>query len=72
MMFGQGGGSGGRGTGSRRGQVGGAGRMGGTRAGAGPGGYCVCPACGHRVVHQVGQPCFRVNCPKCGTRMARE
>ena len=63
---GQGGGrSGGRGQGR------GPGRMGGGQA-AGPGGYCVCPSCGHKVPHQVGQPCYDVKCPQCGTAMTRE
>ena len=67
-LFGRGQGrSGGRGTGQ-----GGRGRMGGNRPGAGPGGYCVCPNCGHRVPHQVGTPCYQVQCPKCGTTMIRE
>ncbi len=54
------------------GRGGGRGRMGGTKAGAGPGGFCVCPSCGHKVPHQAGVPCYQVNCPKCGTRMVRE
>jgi hypothetical protein len=65
------GGSGGRGGGAGRGQGSGPGRMGGSKA-AGPGGYCVCPQCGHREVHQVGQPCYEKACPKCGARMIRE
>jgi hypothetical protein len=48
-----------------------AGRMGGPEA-AGPGGYCVCPACGHKVPHQAGQPCSSIKCPKCGVTMVRE
>jgi len=67
-FFGRGGGFG-RGRGLGRG---GRGRMGGTKAGAGPGGFCVCPSCGHKVPHQAGVPCYQVNCPKCGTRMVRE
>ena len=63
----------GRGAGGGRGQGGGGrGRMGGTKPGAGPAGYCVCPNCGHKVPHQVGQPCYNMSCPKCGTKMARE
>jgi endogenous inhibitor of DNA gyrase (YacG/DUF329 family) len=46
--------------------------MGGNRPGAGPGGFCVCPSCGKKVIHQAGIPCYSVNCPKCGTRMVRE
>ncbi len=60
---------GGRGGGAGRGRGQGPGRMGGT--GAGPGGECVCPACGHREPHVVGQPCYRKRCPKCGTPMVR-
>jgi hypothetical protein len=59
----------------RRGQTGGAGQgrqQGGNRPGAGPGGYCVCPNCGHRVEHKVAKPCYQVKCPKCGTAMQRE
>ena len=66
MARGQRGGGGGRG---RRG--GGRGRMGGSKA-AGPAGYCVCPACGHRVKHTAGKPCFGQKCPKCDTQMVRE
>jgi hypothetical protein len=46
-------------------------RMGGSRAGAGPGGNCVCPNCGEKVPHKQGIPCFDLKCPKCGARMAR-
>ncbi len=59
----------GPGTGSGRGR--GAGRMGGNRPGAGPGGECVCPNCGHRLPHEAGIPCYNLSCPKCGTRMMR-
>lgn len=48
------------------------GRMSGTRAGAGPEGYCVCPDCGEKVPHKRGIPCINVSCPKCGTKMVRE
>lgn len=57
----------GRGGGNMRGR----GRMGGF-AGAGPGGFCVCPACGYREPHERGQPCMQKKCPKCGARMTRE
>ncbi len=40
--------------------------------GRGPGGFCVCPACGMRVPHQRGIPCSTVRCPNCGTLMMRE
>jgi len=61
----------GQGRGGGRGQGQGPGRMGGPKA-AGPDGQCVCPKCGHKVPHQVGQPCSGVKCPKCGTAMIRE
>ena len=61
----------GGGQGSGRGQGQGPGRMGGSKA-AGPGGSCVCPNCGHKVPHVVGQPCYQKQCPKCGTQMSRE
>jgi len=61
----------GQGRGGGRGQGQGPGRMGGPKA-AGPDGQCVCPKCGHKVPHQVGQPCSSVKCPKCGTAMIRE
>ncbi len=60
----------GRGMGRGRGQ--GRGRMGGNRPGAGPGGSCVCPACGAKVTHQASVPCYQINCPECGRPMARE
>jgi len=59
---------GGRGRGQR--QTKGRGRMGGPYA-AGPGGGCLCPACGHQATHIAGQPCNQRNCPKCGTKMTR-
>ena len=67
-LFGRGGG---RGGGAGRGGGRGPGRMGGPKA-AGPGGNCVCPNCGHKVPHRVGQPCYQMTCPKCGTKMTRE
>ena len=62
----------GAGTGRGMGRGGGMGRMGGNRPGAGPSGDCVCPGCGTRVPHQVGVPCYNLNCPKCGAKMIRE
>jgi hypothetical protein len=59
-----------RGNGTGPPQGGGRGRMGG-RSAAGPGGYCVCPKCGHQVPHVAGQPCNQKACPKCGTTMTR-
>jgi len=44
--------------------------QGGGRA-LGPGGECVCPACGTRIPHQRGIPCNKTKCPKCGAVMAR-
>lgn len=35
-------------------------------------GYCVCPKCETRVVHQPGVPCIDMRCPKCGAKMLRE
>ena len=61
----------GRGKGKGRGRGQGPGRMGGPKA-AGPEGKCVCPECGHKVSHVVGQPCNEKKCPKCGTMMTRE
>jgi hypothetical protein len=72
MGEGRGGGRGqGAGRGGGRGQGRGPGRMGGPKA-AGPGGKCICPSCGHRVPHQVGQPCYERKCPRCGATMTRE
>lgn len=63
--LGMGGGQG-RGRGGR-----GRGRMGGPLS-AGPGGFCVCPQCGHKEPHKIGTPCVQQKCPQCGTAMARE
>ena len=59
----------GPGTGRGMGRGGGRGRMGGR--GLGVGGECTCPNCGHRVTHQRGTPCYQLQCPKCGSPMAR-
>lgn len=56
-------GGGGFGRGGYRGLGGGFGR--------GPGGECLCPNCGYRETHQLGIPCFRQKCPKCGNLMTR-
>ncbi|MFA5437080.1 MAG: hypothetical protein WC293_00710 [Candidatus Omnitrophota bacterium] len=45
--------------------------MGGNRAGAGPGGNCVCPSCATEIAHQVGTPCASISYPKCGMKMIR-
>ena len=55
----------------RRGGGGRGGRMGGNKPGAGPGGECVCPQCGHRRPHRIGVPCNTIKCDKCGTLMLR-
>ena len=41
---------------------------------AGPGGVCQCvnPDCGEEVSHVVGQPCYTLKCPKCGSPMIRK
>ena len=44
---------------------------GGQRPGSGPGGECVCPACGERLAHQRGIPCTQTSCPRCGQPMTR-
>jgi len=72
MPFGKGKGPRGQGPGRGTGRGSGQGRMGRIRPSAGPGGYCICPDCGERIVHQVGVPCYSVNCPKCGAQMVRE
>ncbi len=64
-------GGGGPGTGRGRGVGQGRGRMGGPFA-AGPGGSCVCPQCGKKIVHAPGQPCNKLTCPDCGVVMTRE
>jgi len=65
---------GGAGGGQGGGQGGGAGRGGGRGGGfrPGPGGFCLCPACGHKAPHQQGMPCFEMKCPQCGAVMMRE
>jgi hypothetical protein len=55
-----------------RGSQGGQGQGGGNKPGSGPGGNCVCPKCGHKEQHIVGQRCIDRACPKCGTKMIRE
>jgi len=62
----------GDGKGPPRGVTGRGGRRGGNRPGAGPGGNCVCPACGEKMPHQQGIPCFNQVCPKCGAKLVRE
>ena len=45
---------------------------GGTKPGSGPTGNCICPKCGYKAAHQVGQRCIDLTCPQCGTKMVRE
>lgn len=51
---------------------GGRGQGGGNKAGAGPGGVCVCPKCGHKEPHVILLRCMDRTCPKCGTKLVRE
>ena len=46
--------------------------MGGGLKAQGPGGHCVCPACGYKIPHERGAPCFELRCEKCGESMVRE
>jgi hypothetical protein len=69
--FGQGGGQG-QGRGGGAGQGRGRGGGGGNKPGSGPAGTCICPKCGHKEMHVVGQRCIDRACPKCGTKMIRE
>ena len=55
-----------------RGRKQGKGQGGGNRPGAGPEGFCVCPKCGLKSIHQINQRCMDQKCPKCGTQMLRE
>ena len=38
----------------------------------GPGGFCVCAACGERRPHRQGEKCTKLRCPQCGKPMIRE
>lgn len=59
----------GRGPNPRQGQ--GRARM-GCRFAGGPGGFCVCPQCGHKEPHERGVPCNQRRCPTCGVPLTRE
>jgi len=41
-------------------------------AGRGPGGYCVCPKCGYKILHQRGIPCSTLKCPNCKINLQRQ
>lgn len=40
-------------------------------SGKGPGGYCVCPKCGYKILHQRGIPCSNLKCPNCKSSLQR-
>jgi len=40
--------------------------------GRGPGGYCVCPKCVYKKLHQKGVPCSTLKCPNCNINLQRE
>lgn len=33
---------------------------------------CICPSCGFERKHQLGEPCYRVICPRCNSSMRRK
>ena len=72
MPRGDGTGPRGQGPGTGRGRRGAGGRGQGSGFGAGPEGDCVCAACGMKVAHKLGVPCWDKRCPKCGGVMSRE
>lgn len=43
-----------------------------TATGGGPGGYCVCPKCGYKAIHERGVPCSALECPKCKINLIRK
>lgn len=61
----------GTGIGQGRGRFGSQERMSDERPGFGPGGECICPACGIAIPHHPGMPCNTQICSKCGARMKR-
>ncbi len=38
----------------------------------GPGGFCVCAKCGHKIAHSQGVKCTTLRCPVCDKPMIRE
>jgi len=40
--------------------------------GGGPGGYCVCPKCGYKIIHGRGDPCSALECPNCKIKLIRK
>jgi hypothetical protein len=53
-----------------RGRGQGIGRMGGPFV-AGTDGFCVCPNCGYKESHRLGQSCNKNSCPECGATLTR-
>jgi len=49
----------------------GLGRNQGDKPGSGPGGQCVCPNCGQKAIHDIGEPCNELICSSCGATMTR-
>ncbi len=41
-------------------------------AGQGPNGYCVCPKCGYKILHERGVPCSTLQCLNCKINLGRE
>jgi len=61
----------GRGIGKGKGEP--AGGRGRNKGGAyGPGGFCICAKCGHKIPHRQGLKCTEIKCPECGHTMVRE
>ncbi|MBU8920492.1 MAG: hypothetical protein KOO63_01410 [Bacteroidales bacterium] len=61
-----------QGTGNGKGLGKGGGRGRNQGGGFGPGGFCVCASCGHKVAHAQGTKCTSLKCPECGKPMVRE
>ena len=57
---------------NRQGKKGGRGLGQGSKPGSASEGFCVCIACGHKIVHQVGKKCKEEKCSNCGSAMTRE